>query len=67
MRAIDLARHLGISRPHFYRKVYPRLTSYEIANVPVFSVAEAEALVRPRAIPIRPTPRKARASNGAGR
>jgi hypothetical protein len=64
MRAVDLARHLGISRPHFYRKVYPHLTGYEIAGVPVFSVAEAEALVRPRSSPPRQTPRKPRKANG---
>jgi hypothetical protein len=48
MRAVDLARHLGVSRPHFYRKLRRQLTAYEVAGVPVFSVAEAEGLVRPR-------------------
>jgi hypothetical protein len=63
MRARALARHLGISGPHFYRKVYPHLTGYEIAGVPVFSVAQAEALVRPRTTMPRQTPRKPRKSN----
>jgi hypothetical protein len=65
MRAVDLAQHLGVSRPHFYRKLRRQLTAYEIAGVPVFSVAQAEALVRPRTIPIRQTPRKARKSNAS--
>jgi hypothetical protein len=64
LRAIDLARHIGVSRSHFYRKLRPCLRGYEVAGVPVFSVAEAEALVRPRTTPARQTPRKA---NGAGR
>jgi hypothetical protein len=64
LRAIDLAQHIGVSRSHFYRKLRPRLTGYEVAGVPVFSVAEAEALVRPRTILPRQTPRRARASKG---
>jgi hypothetical protein len=62
MRAVDLARHVGISRPHFYKTIARELTKYEIAGVPVFSVAEAEALVRPRTTPLRQTPRKLRVS-----
>jgi hypothetical protein len=65
MRAVDLAQHLGVSRPHFYRKLRRQLTNYEIAGVPVFSVVEAEALVRPRTTMPRQTPRRARKSNAS--
>jgi hypothetical protein len=65
LRAVDLAQHLGVSRPHFYRKLRHQLTAYEIAGVPVFNVSEAAALVRPRTIPIRQTPHKARKSNAS--
>jgi hypothetical protein len=65
LRAVDLARHLGIGRAHFYRKVRPHLIPREIAGVPVFSVAEAEALVRPRTSPSRQTPCKRRKSNAS--
>jgi hypothetical protein len=47
MRAVDLARHLGLSRAHFYRHVIKRLIPHRAGGrVVVYSVAEAEALIR---------------------
>jgi predicted DNA-binding transcriptional regulator AlpA len=47
LRAAALARHLGISRPHFYRHWKRKLTPHPAGGkVVVYDVAEAEALIR---------------------
>jgi hypothetical protein len=47
MRAIDLARHFGVSRCHFYRHWRRELIPYHAGGkVVVYSTVEAEALIR---------------------